>query len=292
MAVPSRIRELRYWPSTTFRTTHVNAATSNWAASGGDATKLRVISFDGSGLEYTGEDDPTLESQWHAGRAQVPLTRMGTVAFGTWLEGGEASGAANPVATLLSKFMGGIQTGQADDAAEAAGSITVINAIGHGLSTGMAVLQGARGDSEANAEVRVIVNTDVNTITAKMAWPVAGASGAAVVSSCTVFFDPTATQSYLDLLAIGKTAEDQIQTIAGMGNFTLEAIAPGEAPKINFSVQVADWQEVPTANRDTLEPGTAASGNQPATLRGAGRLLPGRQRVDDSHVVQGVRPVD
>lgn len=277
MAVPERIRELRYLSGTTFKKTHTAADDATWAA--GTATKLRITSFDASGLVYAGEEDPTLESQWYHGRPNIPTLRNGVLKFSMFGEGGESDGSANPLATLLSKIMGGLQAGAATDAADSSGTHTTTKVFASGIegnvAPGQGILGGARGDGDMEAEVRTVSAEGTDYFEVPMAYSGAPVDTAAIVIGTTVFFDPTATQEYLDFLAIGKSAEDQLQTIAGMGSFTMEGLNPGEVPKFGFEINVADWQEVASGDRDQLEPTSTPSGNQPAVHRGMGGFFLG-----------------
>lgn len=269
-AAPNRIREVRYLNGTSLNTTFTAASNAAWAA--GTATKLRVIDdVDQSSLEYPSEPDPTLESQLYRARAHIPTIRTGSVKFSMFLEGAESDTSANPVATLLSHIMGGIQNPNSarTDAAEASGSSTVVKMTTHSSETGTAILVGTRGDSKGGAEVRVVTDTNANAVTATMAFPGTPATSDAVVNSTTVFFDD-ATQQYIDGLVIGKSTEDQWQWLGGMGPFSLEGLNPGEIPKVGFDLSVVDHQIVPAADRDQLEPTSATQGNQPALNRGIG----------------------
>lgn len=275
MASPVRVRELRYLSGTTFNTTFTAADDAAWAA--GTAVKLRPISFDASGLDYSSEADPTLESQLYRGRPNIPLIRTGGIKFGLFLEGAQSDTAANPVATLLSKILGGIQgpaSSRTANAVTSGGSTTVLASTGIGAKVypGQAVLCGLRSEARGHGEVRVIASEATDSVTFAMA--IQGAMTETLpdvgVISTTVYFDPGADQSYLDFLAIGHSAEDQLQVIGAMGGFELADLGPGKVPKINFDLRCGDWQEVASGDRDQLEPTSAASGNAPAGSRGLG----------------------
>ena len=273
MASPVNIREVRFVSGTTFNTAHTAADNAAWAP--GTATKLRVLTSDASGLVYASEEDATLEQRLFAGRSPIPTLRNGQFSFATYLEGAYTNITANPVATLLSKIMGGVASPATarTDTVEAASSTTSLNLAAHGVSTGTAVLVGSRGGGGGNAEVRVGTASDVNTFDLTMALP-ADPSTETLTYSTTVYNHDT-TQNYLDFLAIGDSAEDQIQTIGGMGTFSFANISPGEVPRIEFEIMVGDWQEVPSGERDQLEPTSAVQGNQPAIDRGLGGFFLG-----------------
>ena len=279
MASPASIRELRYRSGTTFNTTHTAPSTAaTWDAV--NSTKLRVLSCDLSGLEYPGEEDPTLESQLLRGRAKVPTLRKGVVKFTTWAEGAKSDLTANPMATLLSKIAGGIASpasARTATAITAGGDVDTIASTGIGakVQVGQALLCGVRGDGDGEAEVRIIEAEDTNAVNVTMNLQAAMITNAVAVISTTVFPDPTATQSFLDFLALGHSAEDQVQAVGGMGTFTVEGLNPGELPKFGFEVQCADWQEVASGNRASLAPATVASGDLPAANRGLGGFFLG-----------------
>ena len=279
MASPTSVRELRYRVGTTLNTTHIAPSTvATWDAT--NSTKLRITSIDLSGLVYEGADDPTLESQVYRGRPKVPTLRKGSIKFSMWGEGAESDLTANPVATLLSKLAGGLASPASTRTATAitAGSdadTIASTGVGAKVQVGQAVLCGVRGDGDGEAEVRIISAEATDSIDVAMNLQAAMITDAVAVISTTVFPDPTATQSYLDFVAIGLSAEDQMQTVGGMGTFTVEGLNPGELPKIGFEINVADWQEVASGSRATLAPSTAPSGDAPAATRGLGGFFLG-----------------
>lgn len=268
-----RVRELRYLTGTTFNTTFTAASNAAWAA--GTAEKLRILSFE-DGTTQNSEEDTTLESQAAAGRAPIPLERGGEVKFSTWAEGGEADTSANPAATLMSKCMGGIVNPAAarSDAADSSGVHTTTRVYASGIesnvSVGQGVLVGTRGDARGNIELRPVSDTGTDYFDVPMAYSDAPDDSDAILACTTVHFDPTATQAYEDFLAIGASAEDQLQAIGCVGTFGLESLGATEAPKVSWTFSAGDWQEVPSGERDQLEPGSAAQGNDPATVRGMG----------------------
>jgi hypothetical protein len=271
---PARIREFRCLIGTTFNLTHTNAADVTWAA--GTARKPKIISLDASGLEYASEEDPTLYPQHCVSPANIATTRTGNVNFGMWLAGGITAGTANEEATLLECCLGGIEAGAATDAADSTGVHTDIKVyaadIDDNLSVGQGVMVGVKGDGDGGGEARVCSSATAASdfFETTLAFPGTIVDGAQIRIGTTVFYDPTATQKYIDTLMLGYSAEDQLQTIGGAMTFDLEGLAMGELPKINFAVQAADWQEVPSAERDALAPTTAADGGTPAQLRGTG----------------------
>lgn len=282
MASPKNIRELRYLSGTTANTAYTAASNAAWAA--GTATKLRTTAYDDSGLEYSSEKDATLETRLFANRAPVPTLRKGSFSFSTYLGAAEADTSANPVATLLSKIMGGIAspTARTYTADDGAGSHTTTSVLddSSGMETeveGSAILVGTRGDGRGNAEVRRISdNATTDQLDVDMAWAGAPQDGDAIVVATTVYPDPDAAQQYLDFLAIGHATADQRQMLACMATeVSLEGAAPGELPQLNYTIGVSDWQWVASGDRDQLEPTSAPQGNNPPVDRGLAGLYLG-----------------
>jgi len=274
MAAPHALREVRYLSGTTFNLTFTNAAAAAWAA--GTATKLRVIGWEPD-FKFESEPDATLQQRVHGAPANIPTIRTGTVKMTTYLDVAQSDATASPIATFLSLMAGGIDNPAArTDAAEAGGSTTALIVTAHGLVVGNAVLIGTRGDAKGNAEVRSIATvTNANAVALTMATSVAAAAADALVYGTTIYFDEAATQKYIDLLAIGKSAEDQLQAIGCMGGFELTSTGPDQVPRCEFSLRVGDWQEVPSGERDQLEPASAVQGNAPPGVRGMGGFFIG-----------------
>jgi hypothetical protein len=286
MAAPVNIRELRTRNGTTFHTGWLTGA-SDGRADADDATewesnadKQRITEWDASGLVHLSEPDATLEDQLWKHRHNIPTLQNGNVAFKAYLEGANADGAApgtsNEVAKLMSYVMGGIEnpaTLRLDALDGGPHTTTQILSTGSDTNSkpGMAVLVGTRNDGKANAEARVIASEAANTANLNMALPVLPVDTDQLIYSTTVYMHDT-TQSYVDMLAIGRDASDQLQTLGCIGPFTLEALNAGEVPMAAFDWQCGIWQEVPTAQRDVLTPATAPANdlNQPAINRAQG----------------------
>ena len=265
-----KIRELRYRDPSGFSTTFTDASSGTWAP--GTAVKLRTTAFDDSGLEFSAEPDAELQQDIYGRPAPIPTIRRGRFSFGTYLGSAESDATANPVATLLSKIMGGIDLPTArTDTAETDSTTTMIKCTAHGLAVGNAVLVGTRGDSAGNGEVRRVLTVDnADAFTVNMALSGAPANGAALVFSTTVYCNESATVTPLDFLAIGGDTEEQRQMIGCLGPFSIDQGNPGEVPQINCDFAAADWQWVPSGERDALTPTTASVGNNPPVDRGLG----------------------
>ena len=163
MASQDGLREVRHVKSATFQESFSNAAAAGYAA--GAASKPRIISLDTSGLTYEGVEDASLQGINHKSYAPHEVDRSGVIKFDMYGEGAYANITSNPVAALLGDIMGGITnpaTGRTD-AAEAAGSSTVVNVTSHGQAVGTGVLCGARGDDKGDGEFRILVAQDTNT---------------------------------------------------------------------------------------------------------------------------------
>jgi hypothetical protein len=121
------------------------------------------------------------------------------------------------------------------------------------------------------------VTPTADIIEVTMAYSVAPTEGSpdAIVAATTCYFDDSTTQEYIDGLVIGKSAEDQLQWLNGQGGFAFADIGPDQAPRLEFELNVMDWQEVGSSERDQLEPGSAVQGNNPPTVRGMGGFFLG-----------------
>lgn len=288
MAYDKKIRELRLKYGTTFNVAHTAANDASWTP--GTATKIRAIDWEDN-FEYASEPDPTLESQMDRHRANIPTLRRGKCSFKTFLEGGSATTTANTIATLLSKFFGGLSSPTTNKSVTSTGAgadaTEIVSAGVDGYCTpGMAVLPGVRGDSRGNGEVRLINSETPNTLTLDMAMNAQlNGTSDVVVLSHTVFLSPSATQSYLDGLVIGQDATtnypDQKQWVGGMGSVSLEGLGLGElGPSVKFDLEVGDWAHT-RASQASLTPSSAHVGNGPAIDRGIGGLFVGLSSATD-----------
>lgn len=273
MASLHRVKELRFLSGTTFQTAWSSGAgdetddanATAWAA--GTATKVRMAAMpDFSGLEYKFAENPTIESQHMVGRDPIPTLGDGSFKFSMFLSGANSDATASSLATVMSKIMGGVENpGARTDEADSSGTHTATRLYAAGIEgnvkPGVGVLVGTRGDGRGEAEARPISAEGTDFIDVPMAWSAAPNNNDAVVLATTVYYHPEATQDYLHFLAIGHSAEDQQQMLSCMGGFELSDLAPGEVPMVTFELSCAVWQEVPSGQRDQLEPGTAPSGN-------------------------------
>lgn len=260
MGSPFAIRQLDYKSDTTFATTFGNAS----AFSG---TKLPILSYDASGLEYGFEPDPGMQTRRYARQQPVPGQREGSFTFSTPADAGASDNTANIIATFLSKIMGGIQTANDSDR-----SITLDDSGTGGPShstsriyaasgtfnsevVGSGIMLGTRGDGKGNGEVRRIsaVGTEGSSDYADvdMLWSGTPADTDVAVIATTVYLDPDATQEYIDFLAMGHPSNVQRQMISCQGVFELQSLAPGEKPRFMFTMTPADW-EWSTSNLGTL----------------------------------------
>lgn len=258
--MPESIREVRALIGTAAHTAFTAANNAAWAA--GTAYVLPVTSIDLSKLVHQGIENKTLQRRMYAGPASKAGLSNSEISLSLPLGMGSANTTAPFEATLLSAFFGGLASPTAKtDLCEADCTATLLKATGHGMSAGMAVLVGAPGDGRGNGEVRRIASVTTDEITLEMALSAAPNTGDALVYSHTVYLDQSATQSYLDLLVIGYHAEDQIQALRCMGPVTFSGLGEGEEPSMSLALQVPQWQEVPAADRDQLEPSVAFSGS-------------------------------
>lgn len=278
MANPNKIKEFRYLSGTTFNTDYTAADDAAWAA--GTAEKLMITNLDLSGLVHEGLENPEIESSMMAKGAFIPGLRVGSIKVSTYLGAANSDISANPVATLLSKIMGGIANPSSarTDLADVSGTHTTTRVYASGVESnvvaGQAVKIGTRGDGRGDGRVYPITATGTDYIDLGMACPSAPNDGDALTFSTTVYFDDTTTQQYIDTLSIGHASNDQIQTLGGMGGFSISGLKAGEIPQIEFDLMVADWREVSVGgNADQLEPTSATQGNRPPVERGLGAFL-------------------
>jgi hypothetical protein len=90
------------------------------------------------------------------------------------------------------------------------------------------------------------------------------------VVSDTAYLDEDATQQYVDTLGIGHATADQRQTIGGTGTFTVTGMGPGELPKLEIELLVADHKYVAANERTSLTPGTGPQSGGVPYERGIG----------------------
>jgi len=269
--MPDRIRELRALIGTTANKTYVAASNAAWAA--GTAYVLPITAIDVSKLVHQGIESKVLTRRMHEAPAAKEGLSASELPISIPLGMGSADTTAPFEATLLSAFFGGLASPTVKThvvAASPAPSATGwTSEADHGLSPGMAVL--------VNGEVRRVATCPTTTsLTLEMALSAAPAHDDVVVNSHTVYLDPTATQSYLDLLGIGYHAEDQFQCLRCMGPVKFSGLGAGEEPSMDLALTVPQWQEVPAADRDQLEPSTAPNGSgQAPTSRALGGFFMG-----------------
>ncbi len=239
-------------------------------------TKLRITSFDDSGLRHQAEPSADMHDRYYTGSPAVPTLRVGTFGFSMYLGSGSSDTTANPIATLLSKIMGGLDSPSAKtDAADSSGTHTGTRIYATGIESnveaGNAVLIGTRGDGRGNGEVRRITATGTNYIDLAMATSGTVQDGDALVLSHTVYLDEDSTQEYLDFLSIGHATSVQRQMIGCQATFEFSGLGIGEKPMVSFTVTPADWEHA-SANLATLS-STAGSGNNPPVDKGLGGLF-------------------
>jgi hypothetical protein len=258
--MPDRIREVRALWGTTFNTAYVAASAAGWHPD--VAHKLAVSGIDLSKLVGKGLESKVIQSTFYGAPANKPASMESDLPLSMYLGRGSATTAAPLEATILGMVFGGLDSPAAKtDLAETGSTSSVIVATAHGRPVGTAVLVGTRGDGRGNGEVRRIISATANNYTVDMQFAGAPANGDAIVHSHTVYLDPTATQKYIDLLILGWHAEDQIQTIGCMGSPTIKGVKEGEIPEFELALKVPSWQEVPSADRDQLEPVHAPEGD-------------------------------
>jgi hypothetical protein len=285
MASPRAIRELRYLSGTTRNTSYTAASNAAWAP--GTAAKLRPMDYDASGLVQGSEADTTHQQRFYSRPANIATTRNGSFSFSTYLGAAESDESENPVATLLSKIMGGIASpgaGGRSQTLDSSGTHTTTRIFAAGIDSDAAVGQAVL----VNGEARSITATGSDYVDLNMALSAAPSDGDTATISTTVYLDEDATQEYLDFLAIGHATADQRQMLACQcTGLELQGLGVGELPKLGYSMGVNDWQWVPSGERDALESTSASQGNDPPVNRGLGGLFFGDHGSTTRAAVKG-----
>jgi hypothetical protein len=258
--MPSRIRELRVITGTTFNKTHSAANSATWDA----ATKLAPSSVDLSKLEDKGIAKKTLQTRLHSGAGVSPALRTGSIGFTIPAGVGSANNTAPVEATLASKILGGLYTPAAKSSnCDAECTTTDIFATGHSAANGGAVLIGG--------EVRRVSNvTNADHFTLEMALNSAPVANTVITYAHTAYLVQNAAQEYFDCLAIGWNDADQVQTIGGAATLKVVSKGTDEPPELEFDINVADHQEVPSNERASLTPATAPSGGDAPASKALG----------------------
>jgi hypothetical protein len=268
---PDAIGEFRYLVSNTMNLTHTAPDAAGWDI--GTSVKLRVHNLDKSQLAYETVPDPSIQQRARERPANIETTYTTALSFDCYLEGANTNyQVTNPIELVISEIMGGVAqpASMRTDAAEAGGDTVTLKAVAHGMLVGQAVLVGTRGDGKGGGQVCLIDSVaDVNTIGLAHATAVAAAATDAIVYGTTCYWNTDV--AYFDFLYVGRdsTSPDQFQTLGCVGNFTIET-AEGGLPVAKFSFQGADWREVDTGDKETLDTSTAMSGDGPAADRNIG----------------------
>lgn len=283
MASPKALRELRYLSGTTRNTTYTAADDAAWAP--GTATKLRPMDFDDSGLVMGSEADTTHQQRFYSRPANIATTRGGSFSFSTYFGAAESDATANPVATLLSKIMGGIELPTTRSyTLDSSGVHTTTRLYATGINSDAVIGQGVL----VNGEARSITATASNYVDLNMALSAAPSDDDVATLATTVYLDEDATQEYLDFLAIGHATADQRQMLACQcTGLEVQGLGVGELPKLSYTMSVNDWQWVPSGDRDQMEPTSASQGNDPPVNRGLGGLFFGDYGVTTRAAVKG-----
>lgn len=290
MANPNAIRELRLINTgTTFNTQHVSANAAAWNIT--NTVQLRIQSWDATDLKYESQPDGTLQSRLHGAPYHIPTLRKGGVKFKCYLPTADNAVTIDPVANVLSAIMGGTVIAPTSRTllCGTGSNATHINMqTAHGISNGMAILFGVKGDGAGGGEVRSILSTvNANTVILNMALQAAPVDGSLAVCSHTIFLDEDQAQTYFDGLAIGKETDDAQQFVGAMGPFKISGTGPGDLPSVDIELQCADWQFVQGITRS----GTVPAGNKPPTNRGLGGFFVGDSQTTVAPVARGVMKV-
>ncbi len=276
MGSPYALRQFRYRTANPFSSTFTNAAADYWNTD--NSVALRVVAFDDSGLAQEGIPDETLQTRLYGHSPSVPGLRKGALTVSTYMEGAQSDLTVNPVATVLSKMLGAVQSPTNARSTTIGASSTTTNVTVDAASTyvvrGQAALIGVKGDARGMGEVRPIVNVGTGWIELGIATNAAPTSGDAIVFSTTVYATEStlkgADREYFETLTIGKATADQRQTVGGSGTFQVTGLGPGELPKVDIELSAADHRWVPSLSRTSFDHSVTPSGNAPAFDRSIG----------------------
>lgn len=289
------LREARFLTGATPSTAYTAASNAAWAA--GTATKMRIQSLDDGGLVREVVKDATTQQRHYSSPAVITTTRKGSFSLSMFLGAAESDLTANPMATLLSKILGGIALPLVSrtDACDSSGVHTSTRVFASGIESscvvGQGIKVGTRGDAKGNAEVRRVTALGTDYVDLNMALSAAPADGDAITFATTVYLDPDTVQ-YFDWLLLGHATADQRQAIGCQATgLALTGTGIGELPSVNATFSVADWQWVPSGDRDQLEPTAAAQGNDPPVDRGLMGLFLGDFGVTTRTAFRG-GPID
>lgn len=256
------LQELRTYWGTTFNTNYVPGDNAAWATT--NTTKLRIISIDKSGLKQDGIEDTSVQTRLHGAPPPFQGLRDGSLKVSTWLGGATTSATADAYAVMLGKMMGGLVSPPGKTVTIGSGSTTtnVVGVCTNVNTNGLGVL--------INGEARIATNVQSGWMTLNMALSRAPTAGESATVAHAAHFTDSETVNYCDWMAIGKSTTDQQQGIGCQASFSISGIAPGEAPKLEVTLQCADHQTVPADERASLLPGTAPSGSSPPTGKNFG----------------------
>lgn len=274
MASPSSIREVRIIPTTTFHTTHANAATDSWVLTNASVMKLRCIGADVSGLTQPGIDDETLQTRFHAKPPNIAGLAKGTLKLSCYAGGAYSNVNVGPEWELARAAAGGRQDVSNARSSTAGAAVSTVNiavtSVNTYISAGQAVLVGARGDGRGGGEVKPVNTVSADHIGLAVATAAAADTGDTVVFGTTIYPDEDATQRYIDALVIGHASADQVQVIGGVPTMAFGGLGIGELPTVEYDMAVADWQYAASGSRATISHSDSPRGGAPAFYRGTG----------------------
>ena len=276
MASPSSIREVRAIVSSTFATTHANAATDSWALTNSTVKKIRAVEADVSGLTQPGIEDMTLQTRFHQKPPMVAGLAKGNLKIVTYAGGAYSNIYVGPEWNMAAAGAGGMAHVTNARSHTAGAAVTTTNIALDSVNTyvvaGQAALVGVRGDARGGGEVKPINGVSPDHIQLSVATSAAADTSDTVVLSTTIYPDEDAVQQYVDALVIGHASADQLQVIGGAPKFTVAGTAIGELPTLEFDMAVADWQHAPSGARATISHTVSPEGGEPSFYRGTGLI--------------------
>jgi len=242
--MPADNREIRILYGTTPSTTYTAPNAAGWNP--GTASLIQGW-VDDSKLVQPGIPKRHMSQRFYSGKGFAPGREDSELSIGMYSGLAVTDAVTAPFeATLLSKFFGGLSNPASVRKFDAGGgthTTTKVYVAAHDITAGMGVL--------INGEARRVASVDTTYIELEMALSAAPSDGDDVVIANTVYLDQSADVNYLDTLIMGHHAEDQIQTLAGMGPVTLEGLGNEDLLSVLMNLTVPHWRESPSGDRET-----------------------------------------
>lgn len=265
------MREVRLKYGTTISTSFTAADNAAWNADAAGVVKLRTTIFENS-LGQEGIVDPTMKERRDANPPNIAGLQNGTLKIGGMLGGSPADTSECHIARVLAQVFGGYRAPINTKTITCEASCTTTNIKLTSAATyvdeGDALLFGSRGDGGGDGCVGVVKTVNTDDFDLYMALPAAPALNDTAVVGHMVYYDESATQSYFDVTALGRHAEDQIQLIGAMGPPSFENLVPGQLAQFAIDLTPIEWQEVASGDRASLSASITPDGTDSPASKG------------------------